>query len=51
MLRQFPYHIHYLVNEDLKQIVILAIIHAYKAQQIIPRDSINSSLESAYSDS
>lgn len=30
MLKQFPYHIHYLVNEFEKRIVILAIIHAYK---------------------
>ncbi len=30
MLRQFPYHIHYLIDENRKQIIILAIIHAYK---------------------
>ena len=30
LLRQFPYHIHYLIDEDKKQIIILAIIHAYK---------------------
>jgi len=30
LLKQFPYHIHYLVDETKKQIVILAIIHAYK---------------------
>ncbi len=30
LLKQFPYHIHYLVDETEKQIVILAIIHAYK---------------------
>lgn len=30
LLKQFPYHIHYLINEKQKQIIILAIIHAYK---------------------
>ena len=30
LLKQFPYHIHYLIDDDKKQIVILAIIHAYK---------------------
>ena len=30
LLRQFPYHIHYLIDEDRQQIVILAIIHAYR---------------------
>ena len=30
MLKQFPFHIHYLVDEVNKQIIILAIIHAYK---------------------
>jgi plasmid stabilization system protein ParE len=30
LLKQFPYHIHYLIVEDKKQIVILAFIHAYK---------------------
>jgi plasmid stabilization system protein ParE len=30
MLKQFPYHIHYLINDIQYQIVILAIIHAYK---------------------
>jgi plasmid stabilization system protein ParE len=30
MLKQFPFHIHYLVAEANKQIIILAIIHAYK---------------------
>jgi plasmid stabilization system protein ParE len=30
LLKQFPYHIHYLIDEERKQIVILAIIHAYK---------------------
>ncbi len=30
LLKQFPYHIHYLINDDKKQIIILAIIHAYK---------------------
>lgn len=30
LLKQFPYHIHYLIDETKKQIIILAIIHAYK---------------------
>jgi hypothetical protein len=30
LLKQFPFHIHYLINEKEKQIVILAIIHAYR---------------------
>ncbi len=30
MLKQFPYLIHYLIEENKKQIVILAIVHAYK---------------------
>ena len=30
LLKQFPYHIHYLINDAEKQIIILAIIHAYK---------------------
>ncbi len=30
LLKQIPYHIHYLIDETKKQIVILAIIHAYK---------------------
>jgi plasmid stabilization system protein ParE len=30
LLEQFPYHIHYIVDEEKKQIVVLAIIHAYK---------------------
>ncbi len=30
LLRQFPYHIHYLIDETKQQIVILAVIHAYK---------------------
>lgn len=30
LLKQFPYHIHYIIDETRKQIVILAIIHAYK---------------------
>ncbi len=34
LLKQFPYHIHYVVDDGRQQIVILAIIHAYKN----PRD-------------
>ena len=30
LLKQFPYHIHYLIDDNKQQIVILAIIHAYK---------------------
>lgn len=30
LLKQFPYHIHYLIDDSKKQIIILAIIHAYK---------------------
>lgn len=30
LLRQFPYHIHFLIDVEKKLIVILAIIHAYK---------------------
>ena len=30
LLKQFPFHIHYLIDDAQKQIVILAIIHAYK---------------------
>jgi len=30
LLKQFPFHIHYLINDADNQIIILAIIHAYK---------------------
>jgi plasmid stabilization system protein ParE len=30
LLRQFPYHIHFLIDEEKRQVIILAIIHAYK---------------------
>ncbi len=30
LLAQFPYQIHYIVDDEKKQIVILAIIHAYR---------------------
>lgn len=30
LLKQFPYHIHYLIDDAKQQIIILAIIHAYK---------------------
>ncbi len=33
MLKQFPYQIHYTINVEEKQIVILAIIHCYKAPE------------------
>ena len=29
-LKQFPYHIHYLINDVQKQVIIIAIVHAYK---------------------
>lgn len=30
LLKQFPFQIHYLVEDDKKQIIILAIIHCYR---------------------
>ncbi len=30
LLKQFPYHIHYFIDQENYLIVILAIIHAYK---------------------
>lgn len=30
LLEQFPYHIHYIVDDSKKQIVVLAVIHAYR---------------------
>ncbi|MGP8214999.1 MAG: type II toxin-antitoxin system RelE/ParE family toxin [Bacteroidia bacterium] len=33
LLKQFPYHIHYLIDDAKQQIIILAIIHAYKNPQ------------------
>ncbi len=33
LLKQFPYHIHYMVEEKTKMIIILAVIHAYKNPQ------------------
>lgn len=33
LLKQFPYHIHYLIDDTQKQIIILAVIHAYKNPQ------------------
>ena len=30
LLKQFPYHIHYLIDDTKQQIIILAVIHAYK---------------------
>ena len=30
LLRQFPYHIHYLLEESKEEIVILAIINSYR---------------------
>jgi plasmid stabilization system protein ParE len=36
-LKQFPYLIHYLIDDNKKQIIILAIIHSYKE----PKDYSN----------
>ena len=33
LLKQFPYHIHYLIDDSQKQIIVLAVIHAYKNPQ------------------
>jgi plasmid stabilization system protein ParE len=30
LLKQFPYHVHYIIDETNQRIVILAIIHSYK---------------------
>ena len=30
MLKQFPYHVHYIVDDINKIIIVLAVIHAYK---------------------
>ena len=30
LLKQFPFQIHYLIDEEHNQIVILAIIHSYR---------------------
>lgn len=30
LIENFPYHIHYLIDDSNKQIIILAIIHSYK---------------------
>ena len=32
LIKQFPYHIHYIVDEKRQQLIILAVIHAYKNQ-------------------
>jgi hypothetical protein len=37
LLKQFPYHIHYLIDDTNNQIIIIAVIHAYKN----PLDFIN----------
>lgn len=33
LLKQFPFHIHYIVEEEKNQIIILAIIHSYRNPQ------------------
>jgi hypothetical protein len=30
LLKQFPFHIHYIIDDSQKQIIILAIVHAYR---------------------
>ena len=30
LLKQFPYHIHYFIDDYKQQIVILAVVHAYR---------------------
>ena len=30
LLKKFPYHIHYIIDENKRQIIILAVIHAYR---------------------
>ena len=30
LLKQFPFHIHYIIDDNQKQIIILAITHAYR---------------------
>lgn len=34
LLEQFPYQIHYFIDDDSMQIIVLAVIHAYRN----PRD-------------
>jgi len=29
-LKQFPFHIHYIIDDNQQRIIILAIIHAYR---------------------
>jgi hypothetical protein len=30
LLKQFPYHLHYVIDEERNLVVVLAIIHSYK---------------------
>ena len=30
LLKQFPFHIHYIIDDSQNQIIVLAIVHAYK---------------------
>jgi plasmid stabilization system protein ParE len=30
LLEQFPYHIHYFIDDEKMQIIVLAVIHAYR---------------------
>lgn len=36
LLKQFPYHIHYVLDDVNMQIVILAVLHAYKNPKDYP---------------
>lgn len=33
LLKQFSYHLHYVINDNKQQIIILAVIHSYKNPQ------------------
>jgi plasmid stabilization system protein ParE len=30
MLKQFPYHIHYIIDDNRKLIIVIAVIHSYQ---------------------
>jgi plasmid stabilization system protein ParE len=30
LLKQFPYHIHYLIDENKRTVIVLAVIHSYQ---------------------
>ncbi|NVO02306.1 MAG: type II toxin-antitoxin system RelE/ParE family toxin [Bacteroidetes bacterium] len=37
LLKQFPYHIHYIIDDTKQLIIILAVIHAYKNPMDYPK--------------